>query len=78
MPVPVAVIESFRFRNEIHERHGKIDILINNAGQYFYPSKDPIEHFRQVKYLPVRYILLSVYTVPYPVCHMKILIPEYR
>ena len=37
------------FRNMVHQKHGKIDILINNAGQYFAPSADPVEHMRQVE-----------------------------
>jgi len=37
------------FRNVIHAKHGKIDLLINNAGQYFEPSDEPAEHFRQVE-----------------------------
>ena len=37
------------FRNMVHQKHGKIDILINNAGQYFAPSSDPVEHMRQVE-----------------------------
>jgi len=37
------------FRNMVHAKHGKIDILINNAGQYFDPSGDPVEHMRQVE-----------------------------
>jgi len=37
------------FRNMIHAKHGKIDLLINNAGQYFEPSPVPSEHFRQVE-----------------------------
>jgi len=36
------------FRNMVHAKHGKIDLLINNAGQYFEPSEVPNEHFRQV------------------------------
>ena len=37
------------FRNMVHATHGKIDLLINNAGQYFEPSNVPSEHFRQVE-----------------------------
>jgi len=37
------------FRNMVHSKHGKIDILINNAGQYFEPSSVPSEHYRQVE-----------------------------
>jgi len=37
------------FRNMVHAKHGKIDLLINNAGQYFEPSTNPTEHFRQVE-----------------------------
>jgi len=38
-----------KFRNMVHAEHGVIDILINNAGQYFAPSEDPVEHMRQVE-----------------------------
>jgi len=38
-----------KFRNMVHAKHGKIDILLNNAGQYFEPSQDPSEHFLQVQ-----------------------------
>jgi len=37
------------FRNMVHAKHGTIDILINNAGQYFAPSEEPVEHMRQVE-----------------------------
>ena len=37
------------FRNMVHSKHGTIDILINNAGQYFAPSEEPVEHMRQVE-----------------------------
>jgi len=48
--VEVTDIDSIvKFRNYIHAQHGKVDILINNAGQYFEPSEDPMEHFRQVQ-----------------------------
>ena len=48
--VEVTDIDSIvKLRNHIHAKHGRIDILINNAGQYFEPSEDPIEHFRQVQ-----------------------------
>ena len=36
-------------RNMVHAKHGTIDILINNAGQYFAPSEEPVEHMRQVE-----------------------------
>jgi len=36
------------FRNLVQSEQGKIDILINNAGQYFAPSEDPEEHMKQV------------------------------
>ena len=36
-------------RNLVHAKHGTIDILINNAGQYFAPSEEPMEHMRQVE-----------------------------
>jgi len=48
--VEVTDIDSIdKFRNHIHGKHGQLDILINNAGQYFEPSEDPVEHFRQVE-----------------------------
>ena len=37
------------FRNMVHAKHGKIDILLNNAGQYFEPSQVPSEHYLQVQ-----------------------------
>ena len=37
------------FRNLVESEQGKIDILINNAGQYFAPSDDPEEHMQQVE-----------------------------
>ena len=37
------------FRNMVHAKHGAVDILINNAGQYFAPSEEPVEHMRQVE-----------------------------
>lgn len=37
------------FRNMVHAKHGAVDILINNAGQYFAPSEEPEEHMRQVE-----------------------------
>ena len=36
-------------RNFIEEKHGQIDVLINNAGMYFYPTTDNTEHFVQVQ-----------------------------
>eukprot|EP00092_Neocalanus_flemingeri_P002917 GFUD01003120.1.p1 GENE.GFUD01003120.1~~GFUD01003120.1.p1 ORF type:complete len:331 (-),score=50.31 GFUD01003120.1:196-1188(-) len=36
-------------RNKIFNKHGQIDILINNAGMYFPPCDDPTEHFCQVE-----------------------------
>eukprot|EP00092_Neocalanus_flemingeri_P002916 GFUD01003119.1.p1 GENE.GFUD01003119.1~~GFUD01003119.1.p1 ORF type:complete len:329 (+),score=71.59 GFUD01003119.1:61-1047(+) len=44
------------FRNMVHAKHGKIDLLINNAGKYFEPSEASDEHFRQVeKTLAINY-----------------------
>eukprot|EP00092_Neocalanus_flemingeri_P037144 GFUD01040432.1.p1 GENE.GFUD01040432.1~~GFUD01040432.1.p1 ORF type:complete len:328 (+),score=51.63 GFUD01040432.1:144-1127(+) len=37
------------FRNMLRTRHGKIDILINNAGRYFEPSDISCDHHCQVK-----------------------------
>jgi len=42
------IVSVVRLRNQIFEKHGEIDILINNAGMYFYPSNDPTEQFCQV------------------------------
>jgi len=36
-------------RNQIYQEQGQIDILINNAGMYFYPAQDATEHFVQVQ-----------------------------
>jgi len=36
-------------RNLIELKHGQIDILINNAGMYFYPAMEATEHFVQVQ-----------------------------
>ena len=36
-------------KNHIETKHGQIDILINNAGMYFYPSLEATEHFVQVQ-----------------------------
>ena len=36
-------------RNHIETKHGQIDILINNAGMYFYPAVEATEHFVQVQ-----------------------------
>ena len=45
--VEVTDIDSIvEFRNHMH---GRLNIFVNNAGQYFKPFKDPIEHFRQVQ-----------------------------
>ena len=37
------------FRNFLETKHGQIDVLINNAGMYFYPTTDATEHFVQVQ-----------------------------
>ena len=37
------------FRNMVHQKHGKIDILINNAGMYFGLSEDPVLNAWQVE-----------------------------
>jgi len=37
------------FRNMVHQKHGKIDILINNAGMYFGQSEDPVLNAWQVE-----------------------------
>ena len=50
------IVSIVRLRNEIFTKHGQIDILINNAGMFFYPSDDPTEHFCQVeKTLQINY-----------------------
>jgi len=36
-------------RNHIELKHGQIDVLINNAGMYFYPAMEATEHFVQVQ-----------------------------
>merc|ERR1719213_1301796 len=38
------------FRNMVHAKHGTIDILINNAGQYFAPSSEPVENTLATNY----------------------------
>jgi len=43
------IVSIVQLRNKIFEKHGQIDILINNAGMYFYPCNDPTEHFCQVQ-----------------------------
>ena len=42
----VSVVE---LRNQIYAQQGQIDILINNAGMYFYPAQEATEHFVQVQ-----------------------------
>eukprot|EP00091_Calanus_sinicus_P007791 TRINITY_DN19053_c0_g1_i1.p1 TRINITY_DN19053_c0_g1~~TRINITY_DN19053_c0_g1_i1.p1 ORF type:complete len:177 (+),score=49.28 TRINITY_DN19053_c0_g1_i1:1-531(+) len=50
------IVSIVQLRNKVFEKHGQIDILINNAGMYFYPSDDPTEHFCQVeKTLQINY-----------------------
>ena len=49
MPMEVTnIVSVVDLRNKIYEEHGQIDILINNAGMYFYPALDATEHFVQV------------------------------
>ena len=50
MPMEVTnIVSVVDLRNKIYEEHGQIDILINNAGMYFYPALDATEHFVQVQ-----------------------------
>jgi len=50
------IVSIVELRNYIQEKHGQVDILINNAGHYFYPSQDRTEHFCQVqKTLEINY-----------------------
>ena len=35
------IVSVVALRNQIFQEHGQIDILINNASLYFYPSTDP-------------------------------------
>lgn len=50
------IVSIVELRNKVYSKHGQIDILINNAGMYFYPSDDPTEHFCQVeKTLQINY-----------------------
>lgn len=42
----VGVVE---LRNHIYSQQGQVDVLINNAGQYFYPAQSASEHFVQVQ-----------------------------
>ena len=43
------IVSVVQLRNEIYAQQGQIDILINNAGMYFYPAVDATEHFVQVQ-----------------------------
>ena len=36
-------------RNYICSQHGQVDVLINNAGQYYHTAKNAAEHFVQVQ-----------------------------
>jgi len=50
------IVSIVRLRNKVFEKHGQIDILINNAAMFFYPVQDPTEHFCQVeKTLQINY-----------------------
>lgn len=50
------IVSIVQLRNKVFEKHGQIDILINNAGMFFYPADDPTEHFCQVeKTLQINY-----------------------
>lgn len=42
----VSVVE---LRNHIYGQQGQVDVLINNAGQYYYPAQSASEHFVQVQ-----------------------------
>ena len=43
------IVSVVALRNKIFTQHGQIEILINNAALYFYPSLDPTEHYCQVE-----------------------------
>jgi len=43
------IISVVALRNFIFNQHGQIDILVNNAAVFFYPSQDPTEHYCQVQ-----------------------------
>jgi len=43
------IVSVVALRNFIFNKHGQIDILVNNAAVYFYPSHDPTEHYCQVQ-----------------------------
>ena len=43
------IVSVVALRNFIFNQHGQIDILVNNAAVYFYPSHDPTEHYCQVQ-----------------------------
>lgn len=42
----VSVVE---LRNHIYAQQGQVDVLINNAGQYYHPAQSASEHFVQVQ-----------------------------
>ena len=42
----VSVVE---LRNYIYGQQGQVDVLINNAGQYYHPAQSASEHFVQVQ-----------------------------
>ena len=43
------IVSVVALRNFIFNQHGQIDILVNNAAVFFYPSQDPTEHYCQVQ-----------------------------
>ena len=43
------IVSVVKLRNDIYAQQGQVDILINNAGMYFYPARDATEHFVQVQ-----------------------------
>ena len=43
------IVSVVKLRNDIYAQQGQVDILINNAGMYFYPALEATEHFVQVQ-----------------------------
>ena len=43
------IVSVVDLRNKIYAAQGQIDVLINNAGMYFYPALEATEHFVQVQ-----------------------------